>query len=212
MDGPTLQNLISKGWGVAARRLGTPFMVFRPRGICNPLATLNRVIKLNAVFNAEDESFRRVAGYGDAVWWGVFDSLYTRAGDYLSGLDICGNAVVFFIAAQRPLLPAQCVKTNRVVKVLRPPAPPSGGYGGMVLETAVPIIDGWPASILAQVARVSGTLPESKFGNWTLLLPLLPATILVGDVVTDDNGRSFLVAAAEQSDLGWRITIKQVAG
>jgi hypothetical protein len=212
MDGPALQNLISKGWGVAARRLGTPFVVLRPQGISNPLATLNRIIKLNAVFNAEDESFRRVAGYGDAVWWGVFDSLYTRPGDYMSGFDQCANAVVYFISAQRPLLPAQCVKTNRVVNVLRPPAPASGGYGGMVLETAVPVIDGWPASILTQVARVSGVLPESRFGNWTLLLPQLPAAILVGDIVTDDTGRTFLVASAEQSDLGWRMTIKQVAG
>jgi len=212
MDGPTLQNLISKGWGVAARRLGTPFVVFRPRGICKPLATGNRVIKLNAAFNAEDESFRRVAGYGDAVWWGVFDSLYTKPGDYLSGFDSCGNEAVYFIAAQRPLLPAQCVKTNRVVNVLRPPAPQAGVYGGMVLEAAVPIVEGWPASVLTQIARVSGALPDSRFGNWTLLLPLLPARILAGDVVTDDIGRSFLVASAEQSDLGWRMTIKQVAG
>jgi hypothetical protein len=212
MDGPTLQNLISKGWGVAARRLGTPFVVFRPRGICNPLATLNRVIKLNAVFNAEDESLRRVAGYGDAVWWGVFDSLYTQPGDYLSGLDLRGNAARYFICAQRPLLPSQCVKVNRTVNILRPPAPLSGGYGGMVLEAAVTVIDGWPASVLAQSARISGTLPESRFGLWTMLLPQLPAAILAGDVVTDDAGRTFLVASAEQSDLGWRLTIKQVAG
>jgi hypothetical protein len=85
-------------------------------------------------------------------------------------------------------------------------------YGGMVLEAAVPIVEGWPASVLTQIARVSGALPDSRFGNWTLLLPLLPARILAGDVVTDDIGRSFLVASAEQSDLGWRMTIKQVAG
>jgi hypothetical protein len=212
MDGPTLQNLISKGRGVAARRLGTPFVVLRPRGICNPLATSNRVVKLNAVFNAEDESFRRVTGYGDAVWWGVFDSLYTKPGDYLSGCDTGGNTVVYFIAAQRQLLPAQCVKTNRVVNVSRPPAPASSGYGGMVLEAAMTVIKGWPSGVLAQSARVSGALPEQRFGIWTALLPSMPATILAGDVVTDEIGRTFLVASAEQSELGWRLTIKQVAG
>jgi hypothetical protein len=212
MDGPTLQNLISKGWGVAARRLGSLFTVYRPGAPALPLASRNQVIKLYAAFNAEDESFRKVAGYGDAGWWGVFDSLYTRPGDYLSGTDVLGNAQVFFVSAQRPLLPAQCVKTNRVVNVLRPPAPASGGYGGMVAEDATAVIENWPASLLAQGARVSGTLPESRFGNWTLLLPALPVEIFVGDVVTDDVGRSFLVASAEQSDLGWRMNVKQVTG
>jgi hypothetical protein len=211
MDGPTLQNLISKGLGVAARRLGSPFVVYRPRGVADPLQSRNKVISLSAAFNAEDESFRRVAGYGDAVWWGVFDSCYTKPGDYLSGLDVLGNPEIFFISAERPLLPVQCVRTNRVVCVLRPPSPPSGGYGGFVLETAAPVIEAWPASLLAQGARVSGALPETRFGNWTLLLPTLPAEILVGDVVRDDLGRSFLVASAEFSELGWRMIVRQVA-
>jgi hypothetical protein len=195
MDGPTLQNLISKGLGVAARRLGSPFVVYRPRGVADPLQSRNKVISLSAAFNAE----------------GVFDSCYTKPGDYLSGLDVLGNPEIFFISAERPLLPVQCVRTNRVVCVLRPPSPPSGGYGGFVLETAAPVIEAWPASLLAQGARVSGALPETRFGNWTLLLPTLPAEILVGDVVRDDLGRSFLVASAEFSELGWRMIVRQVA-
>ncbi len=123
-----------------------------------------------------------------------------------------GPGAVYFVAAQRPLLPAQCVRTNRVVTVARPPAPQNGGYGGMVAETAVTIIDGWPASLLALSAHVSGGLPDSRYGMWALLLPALPADPLVGDVVNDDLGRDFLVAAAEQSDLGWRLTVRQVAG
>ena len=212
MDGPILQNLISKGLGVAARKVGSLFTVLRPQSNSTPLSSVNQIIKLYAAFNAEDASFRRVAGYGDAVWWGVFDSLYTRPGDYLTGSDVLGDPQVFFIAGQRPLLPAQCVKTNRVVNVLRTPSPRSGGYGGMVQETALIVIQDWPASLLAQSARVSGTLPETRYGTWTLLLPSLPENVLVGDVVSDDIGRTFLVATAEQSDLGWRMIVKQVAG
>lgn len=212
MDGPTLQNLVSKGQGVAARRLGSPFVVFRPRGASLPLAPLNRVIKLYAAFNAEDDRFRRVTFYGDPFWWGVFNSLYTRPGDYLAGLDPDGSSATYFIAAQRALLPVQCVRTNALITVQRPCAPTQGGYGGMVAEAALPIIAAWPASVLAQAARVSGSLPEARFGTWTLLLPALPADLLVGDVASDDVGRSFLVASAEQSDLGWRLTMRQVAG
>ena len=212
MDGARLQNLISKGSGVAARRLGSPFVVYRPRGAVSPLSTRNRLIKLYAAFSAQDESFRRVTGYGEAVWWGVFDSVYTEAGDYLSGIDPEGSASVFFVAAQRPLLPAQCVKTNRVIGLSRPPAPVTGGYGGMVAETATVVLDGWPASLLCLAARVSGRLPETRYGNWNLLLPRLPVSVQAGDVVTDDLGRHFLTASAEQSDLGWRLTVRQVAG
>jgi hypothetical protein len=212
MDGTTLQNLISKGCGVAARRLGSPFAVYRPRGPAWPLASRNRVITLYAAFNAQDENFGRVAGYDAPVWWGVFDSLYTRPGDYLSGTDPTGRNAVFFVAAQRPLLPVQCIKTNCIVGLSRPPAPVSGGYGGVVAETALPVIGAWPASLLCQTARVSGRLPETRYGSWSLLLPSLPVDVLVGDVVTDDLGRNFLTASAEQSDLGWRLVVRQVAG
>ena len=142
---------------------------------------------------------------------GVFDCLYTCAGDYLVGNDPCGDCVTYFVAAHRPLLPAQCVRTNGVLRVLRPPAPMQGGYGGFVEGQAITVIQDWPASILSLNAHVSGSLPETKFGNWVVLLPRLPVEVIVGDVIADDLGRSFLVAAAEESDMGWRIIARQVA-
>ena len=211
MDGGRLQNLINKGMGVGARHLGTPFIVYRPRTACEPLGSRNRITKLYCAFNAQDERFRRVSGYGGALWWGVFDGLYTCAGDYLVGADLCGDRVVYFVAAQRPLLPAQCVRTNAVVRVLRPPPPAQGGYGGFVAGEALPVVEGWPVSILGEGAHVSGRLPETRFGNWVVLLPCLPAAVFVGDVIADDAGRSFLVASAETSDMGVRITARQVA-
>ena len=211
MEGGRLQNLINKGMGVGARRVGTPFIVYRPATSSVPLAPRNRVTQLYCAFNAQDEQFRRASGYGDALWWGVFDGLYTRPGDYLVGCDPRGDPVVYFVAAQRPLLPAQCVRTNRVVRVLRPPPPAQGGYGGFVAKSAVPVIEGWPASMLSQGARAPGSLPESKFANWVALLPRLPADVSVGDVVTDDEGKTFLVTSAEESDMGWRITARHVA-
>ena len=70
MEGGALQNLINKGMGVGARRLGTPFVVYRPRAVCEPLASRNRVTKLYCAFNAQDGRFLRVSGYGGALWWG----------------------------------------------------------------------------------------------------------------------------------------------
>jgi hypothetical protein len=207
MDGTILQDRISRGMGVAARKLGTPFIVYRPTQAANPLSSRNRVIKLYASFNAEDDRFRKVSGFGKPVWWGVFDASYTRPGDYL-----VGESGTYFICAQRPLLPVQCVSTNHVVQILRAATPVTGGYSGFSAATATQIIEGFPASLLETGARGSeADVRTQKFGGWSLLLPALPATPQVGDVVIDDASMTYMVGAAEQSALGWRLLVRQVA-
>jgi hypothetical protein len=45
---------------------------------------------------------------------------------------------------------------------------------------------------------------------WTILLPAFGQVILrTGDFISDDIGRNAVVAAAELTDLGWRITAQQ---
>jgi hypothetical protein len=207
MDGAQLTDRIYHGMGVAARRLGALYIVYRPAARANPLSSRNRVIKLYAVFSAGDGRFTQAEAYGDAVWSGVFDACYTQPGDYL-----VGPAGTFFVAAQAPLLPVQCIKTNRVLTIARPAQPLAGGYSGLVIETALDVDVGWPASVLALPTRISGNLPERRFGNWSVLLPRLPVAPLAGDVIVDDTGRNFVVGATEQSDLGWRLTVREVAG
>jgi len=207
MDGICLQDKISRGMGLAARKLGTPFVVYRPRCASHPLSSRNRIIKLYASFNAEDERFRSVSGFGRPVWWGVFDASYTQPGDYL-----VGSSGTYFVCAQRPLLPVQCVATNRVVQILRAATPMTGGYSGFSATAAVPIIAGFPASLLEAGARSGETdVRAQQFGGWSLLLPSLPASPQVGDVVIDDNAQNYVVGAAEQSALGWRLQVRQIA-
>jgi hypothetical protein len=206
MDGSTLQDLISRGMGNAARKLGAPFIVYRPNGPANPVASRNRVIKLYASFNAQDESYRRVSGYGVPEWWGVYDASYTRPGDYM-----VGQGQTFFVSAQRPVLPVQCVLTNRTINVVRPRAPATGGYAGLVDTQAFPLLSGWPASVLANGARSAGSSTEQRFGQWMLLLPILPVVPEAGDVVTDDLGQTYVIGGTEQSGLGWRITMRQIS-
>ncbi len=115
MDPVALQDAISRGMGVAALKLGALCDAYRPRSAQNPLGPANRYLRLAASFNAEDPTYRKPSGYGRATWFGVFDSAYTRPGDYLSG-----PPGVFFIAAQQPLLPVLCVLTNRTLSAIRP--------------------------------------------------------------------------------------------
>jgi hypothetical protein len=207
MDGVCLQDKISRGMGLAARKLGTPFIVYRPKYASNPLSSRNRIIKLYASFNAEDERFRNVSGFGRPVWWGVFDASYTQPGDYL-----VGASGTYFICAQRPLLPVQCVATNQVVQILRAAAPVTGGYSGFSALSAVPVVSGFPASLLEAASRAGETdVRAQKLGGWTLLLPALPVSPQAGDVVMDDHSQNYVVDAAEQSALGWRLLVRQIA-
>jgi hypothetical protein len=207
MDGAALQNLISKGWGTAARRIGRPYVLYHPCGLGNPLGTRNRVIKLNVAFEPSRDAALGAPGYGGVLWRGVFDSLYSDAGDYLRGPD-----GIFFIASQLPLQPALCVRTSNLVTLERACPAISGGYSGFVADTAETLIAGWPALLTAGNVHLSGTLPEAYFGNWTGFFPILPIAPQVADIVGDDLGRRFVVGAAQLSVLGWRLAMRQVDG
>ena len=207
MDGATLQDLVSKGCGVAARRIGVPYIVYRPAGNLNPIISSNRIIRLCAAFVPISGIAVGATGYAGILWRGVFDSHYTLPGDYLQGTD--GR---FFIASQWPAQPVLCVQPGNVITINRPQINVGGSYSGFVASTAQQLIAGWPALIIAAGGKIAGTLPESHFGNWIAFLPELPNTPQVADVVTDDLGRCFVVAAAQRSDLGWRLAMRQVDG
>ena len=114
------------------------------------------------------------------------------------------------------LLPVLCVQANRIVSFWRPAAPSNTGvntYGGVMTETNEALLSNWPASILGAAGRgrPDTDLPsDSSIPYWTVLLPAVPGVILrPSDLMTDDLGRNAVVAAAELTDLGWRITAKQ---
>ena len=202
-----LQDRLQRGLGVAARRIGTIHDVLRPKGNGPPLGRANRVLRLHASFNAEDPSYRKPQGFGQALWWGVFDSAYTRRGDYLAGPD-----ATYFVAAQQALLPVQCVRTNRVMTAWRPQGAGgagASGYGGVRELPDERLIDRWPASVLMRAGGGSGSLPgEAGAGSWTVLLPRLPAALRSADLLRDEMDQGYVVEVAEESELGWRLIVK----
>ena len=206
-----LQDRIHKALNAAARAVGADTDAYRPTGISEPLAPVNRYLRLRAAFTAMDGRFAHPNRYGDALWYGLFDAAYTQPGDYL-----VQDASVWFIAAQQRLLPVLCVQTNRVVSFWRPAAPSSTGvndYGGVTTATNSPLLTDWPASVLGasgQGRPDTGLPSDSSIPYWTVLVPAFPGVILhPSDLMTDDIGRSAVVAAAELTDLGWRIIAKQ---
>ena len=205
-----LQDIISRGLGSAARHIGTACDAFRPSGATDPLTPENRYLRLTAAFTQDNLSFRSPVGYGHATWSGIFDSAYTRVGDYLSG-----PAGTFFISAQQRLLPTLCVLATRTVSITRAAAPEFAGinaYGGLVPATAAPVITNWPASILFAGSGSPGDLPgDASVPTWTILLPSTPVPLSPADLIEDDRGLLYVISSAELTPLGWRILAKQAA-
>ncbi len=211
MEGAVIQDRISRGLGTAARHIGVTTDAFRPKDPWNPLAKTNRFLRLKAAFSAPDGRFGRPSGYGSSLWFGVFDSAYTRPGDYL-----VQDAGTWFIAAQQHLLPPLCVQSNRIVSFSRPQSPRAIGvntYGGVFRPTAQPLLTGWPASVLtgSSGARPTADLPsDAESAQWTVLVPVAAGvTLRSADLMSDDLGRLGVVTAAELTDLGWRVVVKQ---
>jgi hypothetical protein len=210
MDQAKLVARIGRANGIAARVLGAPHDLFRPQGASAPLALANRVMRLSASFNVRDMRYGKAPDYGHGLYYGVFDNSVTQPGDYLSGA-----AGIYFIAAQRPLLPTLCVLTNRFVSFARAGGATAAGanaYGGVTSGGSTVLAANWPASLLGNGGGQQGVLPsDATIPSWSMLLPALPVVLRTSDLVSDDLGRSFVVASAEQSSLGWRLVISQAA-
>lgn len=207
--GDTLQDRVARGLGTVARVVGQPADAFRPARPTRPLASENRFLRLPAAFHVGTR-FTTPERHGAPLWQGLFDSAYTRPGDYLAQGD-----AVYFIASQPRLLPVLCVKTNRVVRLSRGPITDRVGevpYGGFDARELF-LLTEWPASMFG--LRGAG-LPRAHLpadvgrADWTVLLPAsVPVAIQANDRLHDDLGREGIVAGVEESDLGWRLFVQE---
>lgn len=205
------QDFVSRGLGIAAQAMGLTTDVYRPAGAIAPLAARNRRVRLHAAFTDADAQFTRPPGYGDAIWYGLFDTAYTQSGDYLRQ-----NEDIWFVASQPRLMPALCVRTDRVVSFARPVTTRTigaAGYSGAELSEAQLLLRDWPASVIgaAGVVRTQGRLPaDGGMTEGVVLLPAIPGVHLEpGDLMTDELGRRSVVVASELTELGWRLAVHQ---
>jgi hypothetical protein len=210
-DMDRLQDRISRALGTAARAIGSTADAFRPSSAADPLAPANRFLRLPVAFAPADGRFGHANAYGAALWQGMFDSAYTQPGDYIVQAD-----GTWFIAAQQRLLPALCVRATRTVSFARAAAASASGvngYGGITRATATRLLTNWPASVLGVSGggRPDAALPsDSAIPFWTVLMPAFGSIVLrPADLMTDDLGRTAAISAAELTELGWRLTVKQ---
>jgi hypothetical protein len=211
MDSVRLEDRVRWGLNVAARATGTTTSAYRPRSAESPLTARNRFLRLQAAFSGLDGRFARPNGYGNALWYGIFDAAYTLPGDYLVQRD-----ATWFIAAQQKLLPVLCVQTNRMVSFMRPAAQSSIGvntYGGVTAANVTPLMTNWPASVLvaSREGRPFANLPnDTSVSYWTVLVPACSGVVLqTADLMSDDLGHNGVVTTTELTNLGWRLSVRQ---
>ena len=215
-----LEDALRRGMGRTAEIIGAWCHTYRPRGAGPALDPMNRTLRLLAGFGPPTEGWRS-PGYGKVVWFGYFDAAYTAVGDYVVRSDSHFGAKdggVWFVIAQEILQPVLCVRTNRTVDILRPAAIGQlgvNGYGGLDRASATSVATGWPAAVLSagRGGAASAGLPSDvPAGSWLVLLPASVAEILRGgDMIADDLGRTAIIADAELTHHGWRVTARQAS-
>lgn len=210
MDAGRLQDRIYWGLNRTANILGQVADAYRANGTSDPLDRSNRYLRLHAAFSRADGNFTQPIGYEVAVWRGHFDASYTQVGDYL-----VRKKEIWFIAAQHSLLPVLCVRTNHVISITRQTVPITGASNDPTSATStINVISRWPASMLGTgtEGRSPTQLPgDTRIPNVIALLPSTHDQILQpADIVTDENGTTGIVVAAEISDLGWRLNVRNV--
>ena len=213
MDQATLLDRTRWGMNIAARKMGAVTDLYRPRGPLKPLAQTNRILRMHAAFGPRRGSMSHANVYGDALWYGIFDAAYTKAGDYLVQPDR-----ILFVATQQGLAEPLCVQTNRRVTIARAIPPGTigaNGYGGLIEGNNVVLLENWPASVLGgndTGSPTAGLPSDVSIPYWTVLLPPWQDTFIqTGDLFSDDLGRSAIVAATELTELGWRLAVKQAS-
>ena len=213
MDAAGIQAKINRGAAIANRYLGRPYAWYRPRGAGNPLAPGNRLGTLR-IDAKSDYGFAgtRPSLHGKPVWAALFDWGSAAVGDY-----VVGKAGTFFVAAMQEHVPAAMVACNRVLTFARPGSQQPGAkyYGGDVAASEVTLLTGWPAALLQGPKGVNGPtgLPGDDRMPWSAVwLPVLPVQLRTGDFATDEQAMQmrYEVSGAENSDLGWRLTVAEM--
>jgi hypothetical protein len=217
--GSILAPLMQIGPRISGQVLGLPFRQYRPlaAGALLPANLVNPALLcwITADKTGMDAS---PAAYAKPVMYSLHDPTLTLVGDYLVGsVTPGGPEMVFFIASQDVPAPMQVVRCNAVANLVRPKGNSAAGlnsYGGQTEATDVPVITGWPVSLLIKSKGSSGpaNLPgDDKFALFEVLMPavqgieLRSSDILTDDVIVNGAPRRFTLTATEQTNLGWRI-------
>lgn len=209
MDGRGIAAKVAYGYAKSAQKLGLPHTQYRPSGPLRPaLSPECRMRTVSFVASATpDATFSRPNTYGKAALFGLLDARLMQASDYLDG-----DTGTWFIASLQADAIPLVVQCNATISIVRGAGNTAAGvqpYGGRRTSTDVPLMTGWPASVLAGGKQEAGRadLPgDVTMKGYTVLLPAWPGvTLRTSDRIVSSTGEVMTIAQAEVTDLGYRI-------
>ena len=210
VDYSLIQARVDRGYAKAASVLGAPYQQYRAVGPDNPtvtpLASLNVWITTDAALKGG-----MPMTFGKPQCFAAIERDNLQVGDYL-----IGQLGTFFVTSVDYPSPVALIYCNRTVSIARAQDALQPGANtqrfGTAIQTAQPFMTGWPAALtqLGGGSKMTSTgmnLPtDAKAPGVAILLPVSAPQIRFNDLVTDDLGQSAMVASAELSPLGWRLT------
>jgi len=213
MDGARLSEVISRGYGIAARNVGQVFTVYRPASASTPIAAGNALTTLPATFNAHSGQFAfdKAASHRDHLFHGLFDFADIQKFDYFKLGDL-----VYFVASLEHATPTLCVQCTRTITISRPQGALIVGanpYQGNTPSVETALMTSWPVAAQMQGRSRGGSrdLPgDVGSAKFEITMPSWPGVVIrTADIVVDDLDWRFIVESAELSPYGWRLMLHQ---
>lgn len=212
MDGARIQQRIDRGLAIAARHIGTPYDLYRPIGIDNPLQPSNRIDTLQASFNIGG----KYTGQGKAnqLYWQVIaggqEAPPLVINDYLIG------DATYVVVARDQLLPPIALKCTASLTFSR--VTPDTSIGRRSYQAPVPQVpyaSGIPAAmnIKRESGKPSGDLPaDIALRDFYAAFFCLPdGVVQIRDTAVDENGWNYQVTAVSTGLLGTEALLEHVA-
>lgn len=224
-----IQAKVYRGYAIAAKKVGTTTVVYRPTSPVAPMDEGNIVAVTPAAFdNSPLFAFTAPAIYGRPLRYALIDGALLQVGDLLAqptpdnpaadalGTPAALTGTTYFVASMDALSPIMCVLCNRMVTLTSSAAPVELGVnppGGREDGTDTVMMSGWPASVLQGTKGENSTarLPgDTRVAWWLILMPYWPGILFhMGDSVRDNLGRKYEISSAELTAFGWRLTAAQ---
>jgi hypothetical protein len=222
VDLALVQSKVYYGLGKAGTVLGFQMNVYRASAaLSTPIAPGNLVTTLTANIDSHAAlDFTVQPKPGAFIFYFLGDPTLLLPGDYLVGQGALsdqpsttpGQTETYFVGECGGVEPALLVRCNATINMLRQPGESAFGnvgYMGDIKPNEVPLMTGWPASVLrtgraaAGATKLAGDVDMPWFD---ILLPFYPGVELTqADIAVDQTGRRFRVSAAEQTQSGWRL-------
>lgn len=212
MDQAGIQAKVARGFAIAARFLGSPYVQIRPTTATEPLTQPS--------FSTLQANFDQAAAFpltGPAPWgkptrFGLFDTTDVQAGDYFVGQPEPG--LILFVASFLPMEPPLCIVCNRTVDLYQPAAPSQSGlspYAGRTDGTDTLLASKWPVSLLTKTrgdADPTRLPSDVRAAYYEVLMPAIPGTTILPTMrLMDEVGNDYVITTAELSPYGWRLLV-----